>query len=83
VIGHEGTGSLDIRATFQTDDGAIVYAHYAGRLDASRGLQLPAVTIYVASRFETSDERYVWLNRVQGHRQGHGQRGSVARLRVV
>ncbi len=28
VIGPEGTGSLDIRATFRTDDGAVVYAHY-------------------------------------------------------
>jgi hypothetical protein len=43
--------------------------HYTGRLDASRGLQLP-ITIYVTPRFETSDERYTWLNPLQAIGKG-------------
>ena len=53
--------------SFKTDDGATIFVQYHGRSDASRGL--PA-TVYVAPRFETSDERYVWLNRVQAIGKG-------------
>jgi hypothetical protein len=35
----------------------------------SRGLNLPA-TVYVAPRFETCDERYLWLNRIQAIGKG-------------
>jgi hypothetical protein len=43
-------------------------AQYHGRLDGSNGLQ-PPLTVY-APRFETGDERYVWLNRVQAVGKG-------------
>ena len=33
-------------------------------LDLSKGMQFP-MTVYVAPRFETGDERYAWLNRIQ------------------
>ena len=69
VIGPEGTGTLDIRTTFQTDDGAVIFGQYHGRVDASRGMDLPK-TIYVAPRFETGDERYAWLNRIQAVGKG-------------
>jgi Protein of unknown function (DUF3237) len=69
LIGPEGTGSLDIRATLRTHDGAIVYLHYTGRLDASGGMQ-PPITIYVTPRSETSDARYAWLNRIQAIGKG-------------
>jgi hypothetical protein len=42
---------------------------YNGRFDASRGLVFP-LTVYVAPRFETGDERYAWLNRVQAVGKG-------------
>jgi uncharacterized protein DUF3237 len=66
LIGPEGTGTLDVRATLRTDDGAIIFTQYNGKVaaDLSQGLQLPA-TAYVAPRFETCDERYAWLNRIQ------------------
>jgi hypothetical protein len=60
---------IDIRATFRTHDGAIIFAQYLGRLDASQGLELPK-TIYVTPRFETGDERYAWLNRIQAVGKG-------------
>lgn len=63
LIDPAGTGTMDIRATLSTDDGAVIYTHYYGRSDLSGGMNLPA-TIYVAPRFETGDERYAWLNRI-------------------
>ena len=69
VVGPEGTATLDIRATFRTHDGAIVFTQYHGRMDASEGLDLPK-TIYVTPRFETGDERYAWLNRIQAVGKG-------------
>jgi hypothetical protein len=57
-------GSLDVRATFETDDGAIIFCQYRGRIDFTNGAG--AAPIYMAPLFETSDERYQWLNLVQG-----------------
>ena len=62
------TASLDVRATFETDDGAIILAQYAGRSDLSQGPG--AAPIYVAPRFETGDERYAWLNSIQAAGKG-------------
>ena len=64
IVGSVGT--LDVRATFETDDGAIVYVQYGGRTDVSQ----PGAPIYVAPVFETGDERYAWLNRIQAVGKG-------------
>jgi hypothetical protein len=64
-----GIGMLDVRLTLSTDDGATVFVQYNGRLDASQGLQFP-IAVYVAPRFETGDERYAWLNRIQAIGKG-------------
>jgi Protein of unknown function (DUF3237) len=69
LIGPEGTGTIDVRETLRTDDGAAIYVQYQGRADLSHGVQ-PGTTYYVAPRFETSDERYAWLNRVQAVGKG-------------
>lgn len=69
LIGPEGTGTLDVRWAFRTDDGANIFVQYHGRSDVSEGLNLP-LTIYVAPRFETCDERYMWLNRIQAIGKG-------------
>jgi hypothetical protein len=56
-------GSVDVRATFETDDGAIILVQYRGRTDLSAG---PGSSpIYVAPTFETGSEQYAWLNTVQ------------------
>lgn len=60
--------TLDVRATFETDDGAIILAQYSGRTDVSQGPG--ALPIYVAPRFETGDERYAWLNSIQAAGKG-------------
>ena len=69
LISPEGTGTQDVRTTFRTDDGAIIFAQYCGRADVSQGLD-PPKTFYVAPRFETCDERYAWLNRIQAIGKG-------------
>ena len=62
--GPDGAMLLDVRQVIETDDGAIIYVTYRGRCDRSRG------TYTVAPTFETSDERYSWLNAVQAIGKG-------------
>jgi hypothetical protein len=69
LIGPEGTATLDVRLAFRTDDGATIFTQYHGRADVSQGLNLP-LTLYIAPRFETCDERYLWLNRIQAIGKG-------------
>jgi hypothetical protein len=69
VLGPEGTGTIDVRWTLRTDDGAVIFVQFNGRLDASQGWQFP-MTVYFAPRFETGDERYAWLNRIQAVGKG-------------
>jgi hypothetical protein len=65
LVGPEGTGTLDVRCLLETDDGALVLVQYHGRVDLSD----PGTT-YSAPRFETGDERYHWLNRIQAVGKG-------------
>lgn len=58
-----GVASIDVRATVRTADGALVFVQYQGRSDVAGGLG--SAPIYTAVRFETSDERYRWLNPLQ------------------
>jgi Protein of unknown function (DUF3237) len=67
VLTPDGTGLLDVRLTLRTHDGATVFVQYNGRLDASTGFPM---AVYVAPRFETADERYAWLNRIQAIGKG-------------
>jgi hypothetical protein len=41
VVGSDGTGSLDVRALMTTDDGAVIFVHYTGRVDVSAGPGAP------------------------------------------
>ena len=67
TIGPDGTGTLDVRALAETEDGALIFIQYNGRMNASE----PMGPIYNAPRFETGDERYAWLNRIQAVGKGH------------
>lgn len=63
-----GAFQLDVRATLETDDRALIFAQYYGRCDFSD----PAAPgpVYSTPRFETGDERYAWLNTVQAVMKG-------------
>jgi Protein of unknown function (DUF3237) len=58
-VSPEGYGTLDVKITLETDDGAIVHATYSGRL------QFDTMAVYATPLFHTGDERYAWLNRIQ------------------
>ncbi|KAA0234205.1 MAG: hypothetical protein JJLCMIEE_01884 [Acidimicrobiales bacterium] len=68
LLVHGTVGTLDVRATFETHDGALVFAQYNGRTDTSAGPG--GAPIYVTPRFETGDERYSWLNAIQAVGKG-------------
>ncbi|MFN3257076.1 MAG: DUF3237 domain-containing protein [Ilumatobacter sp.] len=58
----DGVATIDVRATVATAEGAHIYVQYTGRSDASAGMG--SAPVYVSARFETSNVRYDWLNRV-------------------
>jgi hypothetical protein len=67
TIGPDGTATLDVRAVMETDDGALIYAYYQGRRDFSESMEAP---LYTAPKFETGDDRYRWLNKIQAVAKG-------------
>ena len=66
TVGPDGVGTLDVRVLVETDDGALVFIQYNGRVDTN-DLGAP---VYAAPRFETGDDRYRWLNKVQAVAKG-------------
>jgi len=80
TIRRDGIGILDVRATMETTDGALIYVAYVGTVDLGENgyegfLQgkPPASGIPIRSspRFHTSHSDFVWLNRLD--RRGIGQ----------
>jgi len=59
-----GTSIPDVRMTVETDDGAMVFIEYTGRMRMDTGVAFTAPT------FRTGDERYGWLNDVQAVGKG-------------
>lgn len=68
TIGPDMTCTLDVRSTFETHDGALLFTHYRGRIDLSK--PPGSAPVYAAPLFETGDERYAWLNRIQAVAKG-------------
>jgi len=87
LIDVDGVARLDVRATFQTDDGALIYVQYYGisREDPSRPPR-PSTEpaeygdryFMTAPRFETGDERYKWLNGLVTVAEGKRVPGGVS-----
>jgi hypothetical protein len=73
TIRRDGIGVLDVRATLQTQDQALIYIAYTGVLDlgkngydnALKGKFPDVVPLRVASRMHTSHPKYQWMNRLQ------------------
>jgi hypothetical protein len=61
-------GTIDVRGVLETDDGALIYTWYPGRLDLSGGIG--AAPAYAAPLYETGDERYTWINKIQAVAKG-------------
>jgi len=60
-----GLGTLDVRVTLETHDGAIVFTSYRGRIDLAKG-----GLVYAAPLYDTGDDRYRWLNAIQAIAKG-------------
>lgn len=58
----DGSAKLDVRLSLKTDDGAVILMTYNG-IGVNRD---GSFSIRTAPQFETGDERYSWLNNVQG-----------------
>merc|ERR1712070_1209295 len=67
-LNDNGTTSVDVRATLRTHDGALILMTYGGRGDATGADK----RITTQPLFETSDERYMWLNSVVAIGVGRG-----------
>ena len=73
TIRRDGIGVMDVRATLETHDGALLYVNYLGHyemgkngyqdfLDRRWPVQAPTRT---TPRFHTAHPSYLWLNRLQ------------------
>jgi hypothetical protein len=73
TVRTDGVAVLDVRATFETDDGALIYVSYGGMIDMGPdgyrnfidGNPPPpeGVDIRMTPKFQTSHPDYLWLNR--------------------
>jgi hypothetical protein len=72
IVGTDLIARVDVRATIRTDDGALIHYETRGVIDVpadglerlAAGERLPFEETYARTtpKFETSDERYSWLN---------------------
>jgi hypothetical protein len=74
LVGSDGVGRADIRATIRTNDGALIHYESRGiikvpadgleRLAAGELLPFDETYVRTTPKFETADERYAWLTEV-------------------
>ena len=87
ITGNDGVGRLDVRATLNTDDGALIYVQYYGVVAlgeaATAALARGEASAYgdsyfmTAPRMETGDPRYAWLNTIVCVAEGRSLPGAV------
>lgn len=86
----DGTAAMDVRGTLQTDDGAIVYLFYGGRIVIPADIMAQVMDFTTsdpvgfdryyyrsAPFFQTAHPRYAWLNNIVAVGQGGLGRGGV------
>jgi hypothetical protein len=74
IIRTDGAVQLDVRGTFQADDGALIYGTYSGlivaepavfgRLLQAEDVPLGEYYFYVNPMFQTGAPQYAWLNKL-------------------
>lgn len=73
TLRSDGVGILDVRATIETHDGALIYLHYSGVGDFGPGGhadflagKLPkTLGLRTAPQMHTAHPDYAWVNRLQ------------------
>lgn len=72
TIRTDGVGVINVRATFETDDGALIYAYYTGLADMGpdgykaflEGAPPPeSINLRIRPNFQTAHPEYQWVNR--------------------
>jgi hypothetical protein len=64
TVSPAGFATVDVRITFKTDDGALLFMSYEGRSNLETGVAC------AAPKFKTGDPRYAWLNGIQAIAKG-------------
>ncbi len=87
TVRADGVAILDVRATIETHDGALLYVTYSGVSDAGedgyqrflRGELQEPLSIRTAPRIHTAHPSYLWLNRLHflGIGEAYPSRGEV------
>ncbi len=85
TIRKDGIGILDVRATAETDDGALIYIAYTGTLDVgpdgyknfAEGKIPEFIKLTVSSRMHTANPKYEWVNRAQYAQVGEFERDKL------
>jgi hypothetical protein len=73
LLGSDGFGRLDVRATFRTVDDGLIYMQYYGLIEVTEAISAilaggdrPTAFgdqyFFTNPRMETADERYAWVN---------------------
>ena len=73
LLRTDGIGVLDVRATIELDNGALIYTTYGGVVDLGpegyelflKGILPPRPDLRIVPRYYTSHPDYLWLNRLQ------------------
>ena len=92
VVRPDGMAELDVRGTLQTDDGALIYVSYKGlisrimeilpRFAAGEAFDRNQYYFMAAPSFETSSERYAWLQQTVAVAIGELTQGGGVTYRV-
>ncbi len=83
----DGAVQLDVRATLETDDGALIYTTYSGliilppdvlgRIAGGEDVPLAEYYFYTNPMFQTGAESYAWLNQTIAIGRGKAIAGAV------
>jgi hypothetical protein len=73
VLRPDGVGLLDVRATMELDNRALIYTTYGGVVDLGpdrynlflKGILPPRPYLRIVPRYYTGHPEYQWLNRLQ------------------
>jgi Protein of unknown function (DUF3237) len=73
LLRPDGVGLLDVRATMELDDGALIFTTYGGVVDLGpegyslflKGILPPRLELRIVPRYYTGHPEYLWLNRLQ------------------
>jgi hypothetical protein len=74
TISDKGYGHLDVRLSFETEDGANIYVQYSGVIELTSDIMgvlagkgetnFGEQNFFINLRMQTGDERYDWVNNI-------------------